>query len=146
MRKTEKSKSYTPYPTRISESLKKDRLSTLISILEQRGNINLFDKNIVVKSTGGIVLRETAVSLAVIISIASSVLDKAVTGKTAFIADVGLTGELKKVPGLESRIKELNRMGFEKVYIAKDSMKPKGLNIQIVEMKYLKDVIKDVFN
>lgn len=140
------SKTYTPYPTRISESLKKDRLSTLISILEQRGNINLFDKNIVVKSTGGIVLRETAVSLAVIISIASSVLDKAVTGKTAFIADVGLTGELKKVPGLESRIKELNRMGFEKVYIAKDSMKPKGLNIQIVEMKYLKDVIKDVFN
>ena len=35
------SKSFTPYPTRIGETLGKDKLNTLISILEQRGGINL---------------------------------------------------------------------------------------------------------
>ena len=139
------SKSYMPYPSRIGEALKREQLSTLISILEQRGGINLFDKNVVIKSTGGIMLREPAVSLAVLISIASSVLEKAVKGKTAFIADVGLTGEIKKVPGLEGRIKELDRMGFDRVFVAKDSVKVKTENIKIVEEKYLKDVIKDAF-
>jgi len=140
------SKSYMPYPSRIGEALKREQLNTLISILEQRGGINLSDKNVVIKSTGGIMLREPSVSLAVIICIAGSVLGKAVKGKTAFIADVGLTGELKKVPGLEARIKELDRMGFERVYVAKDSVKIKTEHVKIIETKYLKDVIKDVFN
>ena len=140
------SKSYMPYPSRIGEALKREQLNTLISILEQRGGINLSDKNVVIKGTGGIVLREPAVSLAVIMSIVSSVYGKAISGKTAFVADVGLTGEIKKVPGLDARIKELDRMGFDKVYAAKDSAKIKTEHIKVIEMKYLKDVINDVFN
>ena len=140
------SKSYMPYPSRIGEALKREQLNTLISILEQRAGINLSDKNVVIKGTGGIVLREPAVSLAVIMSIVSSVYGRAIGGKTAFVADVGLTGEIKKVPGLDARIKELDRMGFDKVYVAKDSVKVKTERLKIVEMKYLKDVIKDVFN
>ena len=53
--------------------------------------------------------------------------------------------EIKKVPGLEGRIKELDRMGFDRVFVAKDSVKVKTENIKIVEEKYLKDVIKDAF-
>ena len=54
-------------------------------------------------------------------SIVSSVKQQGIESNIAFIADVGLTGELKKVPSLESRVKELERMGFKKVYVAKDS-------------------------
>lgn len=39
------SKSFTPYPTRIAETLGKDKLNTLISILEQRGGISLYDRD-----------------------------------------------------------------------------------------------------
>ena len=35
--------SFTPYPSRISETMKKDTMNTLISILEQRGNIKLYE-------------------------------------------------------------------------------------------------------
>ena len=57
----------------------------------------------------------------------------------AFIADVGLTGELKKVPSIEIRVKELARMGFKKVYVAKDSFSKevKIPNIKIMSMKEL---------
>lgn len=142
------SKSFTPYPTRIGETLGKDKLNTLISILEQRGGINLYDKNVIIKTTGGIKIREQGINLAVIMSIVSSIKQQGIESNVAFIADVGLTGELKKVPSLESRIKELERMGFKRVYVAKDSFirESKLKNIDIIESKTLIDVIKHVYN
>ena len=141
------SKSFTPYPTRIGETLGKDKLNTLISILEQRGNISLYDKNVIIKTTGGIKVREQAINLAVIMSIVSSVKQRGISPTTAFIADVGLTGELKKVPSIESRIKELARMGFKTVYVAKDSFsrKPNIDNINIVQVKTLNEVIGMIY-
>nr|WP_269144357.1 DNA repair protein RadA [Clostridium sp. NSJ-145] len=141
------SKTFTPYPTRIGETLGKDKLNTLISILEQRGGINLYDKNVIIKTTGGMRIREQGINLAVIMSIVSSVKQKGIEGNIAFIADVGLTGELKKVPSLEGRVKELARMGFKRVYVAKDSF-AKGTvfkGIEVIALKTLNDVIFHVY-
>lgn len=136
--------SFTPYPSRIGESMRKEQLNTLISILEQRGDIKLYDKNVVIKTTGGIVLKEQAANLAVIMSIASSVYQKTIPSDTVFISDVGLTGELKKVPSLQARLKEVDRMGFKKAYIAKSSGKLGSFkNLKIVECNILRDVIND---
>ncbi len=108
------SDSFTPYPSRIGECLKREQLNTLVSIIEQRGGIRFYDKNVVIKTTGGIKLKEQASNLAVLMSIVSSVKHKGIPNDTVFISDVGLTGELKRVPSLEARIKELDRMGFSK--------------------------------
>ncbi len=136
------SNSFTPYPSRVCEAMKKDQMNTLISILEQKGKIALYDKNVVIKTTGGIKLKEQAVNLAVIMCIASSVYHKPIPWDYAFIADVGLTGELKKVPSMESRVRELDRMGFVKVFIPKNSMRKIPLqNIEVVECKTLIQVI-----
>ncbi len=142
------SKSFTPYPTRIGETLGKDKLNTLISILEQRGGINLYDKNVIIKTTGGIKIREQGINLAVIMSIVSSVKQRGIESNIAFIADVGLTGELKKVPSLESRVKELERMGFKKVYVPKNSFMRESSfeKIEVIELKTLTNVINHVYN
>jgi len=141
------SNSFTPFPSRIGENLGKDQLNTLISILEQRGGFNLFNKNVVIKISGGLRIREQSINLAVIMTIVSSVYNKGIPNDVVFIADVGLTGELKKVPSLETRIKELDRMGFKKVYVAKNafSRPVKFSNIQVVELKTLKEVVNHVF-
>lgn len=141
------SQSFTPYPSRIGECLRRDQLNTLISILEQRGYINLYDKNVVIKTTGGLKLSEQSVNLAIIMSIVSSVLNRPISNDIVFIAEVGLTGELKRVPSLEARIRELDRMGFNKVYVPKGSMKSKENmgDIKIMEFRTLIEVIKDVF-
>ncbi|NLX62973.1 MAG: DNA repair protein RadA [Tissierellia bacterium] len=141
------SKSFTPYPSRIGECLRRDQLNTLISILEQRGGINLYDKNVVIKTTGGLKLREQAVNLAIIMSIVSSILEKGIPSDVVFIADVGLTGELKRVPSMEARIKELDRMGYKKAYICKDGLKQKLnlKNLQVIELRTLQEVINHVF-
>ena len=130
------SRSFTPYPSRIGESIGRDQLNTLISILEQRGRIPLYDKNVVIKSTGGIKLREQSVNLAVIMSMVSSTNNVPIDSHTVFIADVGLTGELKKVPSLETRIRELDRMGFKRVCIAKGAIRDKSKfkDIKVIEL------------
>lgn len=141
------SNSFTPYPSRISECLKREQLNTLVSIIEQRVGISFYDKNVVVKTTGGIKLKEQASNLAVVMSIISSVKNIPLANDIVFIADVGLTGELKRVPSLEVRIKELDRMGFRKVYVAPNSgVDIKTNNLEIIQLRTLREVIDNVFN
>lgn len=136
------SQSFTPYPSRISETMKKDTLHTLLSILEQRGGIQLYDKNVVVKTTGGLFLKEQAANLAVLMSIISSVKNRPIPPDWAFIADVGLTGELKRVPAMESRIRELDRMGYRKIFTARGEEKHLELsNAEIISCRLLQDVM-----
>lgn len=141
------SKSFTSYPSRIADCLRRDQLNTLIPILEQRAGLNLIDKNVIIKTSGGIKLVEPSSNLAILMTITSSYKKIAIDKKVVFIADVGLTGELKKVPNLETRIKELDRMEYNKVYIAKNALsKPLTLKkIKIIECETLKDVINDCF-
>jgi DNA repair protein RadA/Sms len=140
------SPSFTPFPSRIGESMKREQLNTLVSILEQRGQIPLYDKNIVIKTTGGIKLKEQASNLAVIMSIVSSVYDKALPDDTIFLADVGLTGELKRIPALEARLREADRMGIKTAYISQSQdIKIKLNNLKLVKKRLLIDVLKTVF-
>jgi len=142
------SKTFLPYPSRISECLKKEQLNTLVSILEERAGIKFIDKNIVVKTTGGIKLKEQAANLSVMVSIVSSTLNKPVPLNTIFIADVGLTGELKNVPSLEPRLREAERMGYERAYISKYSnVKAKNYkNLEIRKVSNILDLLREVFN
>jgi len=140
------SASFTPYPSRISETMKKDTMNTLISILEQRGNVKLYDKNVVIKTTGGLYLKEQAANLAVLMSIASFVYNKPIPSNWAFLADVGLTGELKRVPSMESRVKELDRMGFEKVFVPVGGVRETNLeHMEVVEVKSLSQLLGMLF-
>ena len=143
------SQSFTPYPSRIAECMKRDQLATLISILEQRGGIALYDKNVVLKSTGGLKLNQQSVNLAVIMSLVSSALKKSIPADTVFIGDVGLTGELKKVPSLETMIREIGRMGFKRIIVPCDSVKPelrqKLSAVHICEVHTVTEVIRIIF-
>ncbi len=141
------STSFTPYPARISENMKREQLNTLISILEQRGKVQLYDKNVVVKTTGGLKLKEQAVNLAVIMSVVSSEKGKGIPSDTIFIADIGLTGELKRVPTLEARLKEADRMGYKRAYVARKAIQRELplKNLQIIEKNTLSEVIWSVF-
>lgn len=140
------SKSFLPYPQRIGDSLRKDELNTLISILQERAGLNLFDYNVIIKTTGGIKLSEPSVNLAIMVSIASSFKKKSVSDKTVFIAEVGLTGELKKVPLIRQRLKELERLGYEKCFIAKNSLDISEFkSLKVIELANIREVLEVLF-
>lgn len=142
------SKSFMPYPSRIGECMRREHLSTLISILEERAEVRLIDKNVVVKTMGGIKLKETASNLSVMMSILSSLFNRPISTNILFIADVGLTGELKNVPSLDARLREASRMGFGKVYIPNlASIRGNQYGaLQICKKNHIRDVIAEVFS
>ena len=66
-----------------------------------------------------------------------------VDSKTVIVGEVGLSGEIRAVNSLEKRIKEAEKLGFNKILvpasnkIKKDDYK----NIEIVEVQRLMDAI-----
>ena len=140
------SRSFSQFPMRLSDTLKKDKVNILISILEQKANYSMFDTNIVIAAAGGIKLTDPACSLAILAAIVSSKVDKPIDDKTAFLADVTLTGELRKLPDAERCIKELNRMGFKTVYVANgQAINTNGMNIKVKKFHTIKETLNDVF-
>ncbi|MBQ7064087.1 MAG: DNA repair protein RadA [Firmicutes bacterium] len=143
------SQSFTPYPSRIAECMRRDQLNTLISILEQRGRLPLYDKNVVLKTTGGIKLTEQSVNLAVLVSLASSVRETPLPVRSVYIGDVGLTGELKKVPSMELRLREAERLGFTDAYVAEGAVRPDRRNqftsLKIHEVRHIFPLLRELF-
>ena len=128
--------------------MRREHLNTLVSILEERAGITFLDKNIVVKSTGGIKVKEQASNLSVMVSIVSSTLNQPVEANSVFVADVGLTGELKNVPSLDVRLKEAERMGFKKAYVSKYSnVKEENYkDLEVIKMSTISEVLGKIFN
>ncbi|MDO5301794.1 MAG: AAA family ATPase [Tissierellia bacterium] len=133
-------RSNTPYPQRISECFRREKLEILISILQERAKVSLYERNVILKTTGGISLRESAANLAAIMSIASSVRGRALAGGAIFIGDVGLTGELKAVPYMEGRIKEALRMGFGPVVVPQGH----GDGEKVLAYNHINELLQDL--
>lgn len=137
------SKSLQAFPARYTEGLKREKLNILLTVLEGSG-VNFFEENVIVKPTGGLKLNENATDLAIVMSIISAKKKKPVPEGVVFIGEVGLTGEIKKVPAIETRLRELDRMGFKEVVIPNQSVKGgiEDLNIKVTKMKTIRDCIR----
>lgn len=136
------SRSFTPYPSRIGDGLRRDQLNITISILEQKNNMNFYDKNVVIKAMGNVKLQEPSTNLAIATSIASSYYKVPMSPDIVMLGDIGLTGELKKVQSIESKIKEAERMGFKKVIIPDQNISG-TYTIDIFKAKTIKQAIDE---
>lgn len=136
--------SSTSFPTRITETMSRDRLNVLISILEQHCAMGFMDKNVIINAQNNIKLRTSDTSLATLMCICSSYFKQPLPYNSVYLADVGLTGELKKIPNIDIRLKELDRLGYDKVYVAANVATGNYKNIHVVKCNMIADVLKDV--
>ena len=77
------------------------------------GGVNLGMSDAYVNVIGGLQLDEPAADLALVLAAASSFRDKPIDPATAAIGEVGLTGEIRAVTGLQQRLSEASRTGFK---------------------------------
>jgi DNA repair protein RadA/Sms len=139
-------KSFTSFPSRIGTNVKKDDLNILVSILEQRANMVMADKSVIIKTSGNINLRNTSSNIAILMAIVSSYYNKSISGDVLFYGDVSLTGELKKCPNLESFANEADRLGYRKLYVARGAKPQKNYkNLEILEFDTISQLIKHLF-
>jgi len=86
-------------------------------VLGRRVGVALHDKDVFVNVVGGLQIDEPAADLAVATAIASGVRDRPVHADMVLVGEVGLSGELRTVSQLETRLKEAAKLGFRRCVI-----------------------------
>lgn len=139
------------YPQRKSTGYDLNRLGLLIAVLIKRCHLNLSNQDIHINIVGGLQVREPAIDLGVALAISSAFKNKPIDGQIAVFGEVGLGGEIRGVKIKEKRIKEANKMGFQKIICPRDKnfelkiyphTKNSGVGVKITQVKNLSEAIK----
>jgi DNA repair protein RadA/Sms len=105
------------HPKRSSTGFDNNRLTMLLALLEKKLDLPLGTYDVFINISGGIKINEPSADLAIIAAILSSYRDRELGARSVFIGEVSLTGEIREVPMLAQRLKELQTQGFEKAII-----------------------------
>ena len=135
-------------PQRSTTGLDYKRLNMLLAVLEKRGGFKLGAQDVFLNVAGGLRVDDPAIDLAVCVATISSMAEKVIPNKVCFAAEVGLSGEIRAVNQIESRIAEADRLGFEKIFISKFGIKGvdfKKYNIEVIPIGKLSEVFKKLF-
>ncbi len=108
------------YPKRTSFGVSINRVQILCAVLEKRLNLPISNFDIYVNVSGGMRIDDTALDLAVCLAVFSSIQGIKVSADTLAFGEIGLSGEIRKVPSGEKRVKEAKRLGFKNVISPKD--------------------------
>lgn len=100
-------------PRRVVTGLDFNRVPMVLAVLQARCNQRTNDKDAYVATVGGVKITETATDLAVALATWSSLHESPLPEKTVVVGEVGLAGELRRVPNLGRRLQEAARLGYE---------------------------------
>ncbi|PIR16509.1 MAG: DNA repair protein RadA [Deltaproteobacteria bacterium CG11_big_fil_rev_8_21_14_0_20_49_13] len=117
-------------PRRTAIGMDSGRVALLVAVLEKIVGLHLNDQDIFLNVAGGLKVNEPAVDLGIITSITSSFKNKPIDPHTLILGEVGLTGEVRAVSGIEMRLSEASKMGFKRVLMPRSNTKvkpPKGM-------------------
>ena len=112
-----------PYgqPRRMATGVDFNRMLMLLAVMERAG-VRLYNADVYANAVGGLRLSEPASDLAIVAAIASAAAGKALPWGTAFVGEVGLTGEVRPVSMLERRANECAKLGFDTLYVPKGTL------------------------
>jgi DNA repair protein RadA/Sms len=135
-------------PRRMATGFDHNRMSLLIAIMEKRLGMNLQGEDIFVNLAGGIKITEPALDLGVATAIASSFQNRSVDPELVLLGEIGLTGEVRTVMQLDTRLIEAQRLGFKRCIVPHSAKKVKNLlseGIEIYFAKNLSEVFEQIF-
>ena len=132
------------YPARKTSGFDANRLQLLSTVLTKRSAINLSNQDVYVNIIGGLNLKEPALDLPIILSIASSFKSTMVDKNTVALGEIGLSGEIRSVNNIDKRLKEAEKLGFKKAIIG-GNPKITGIKLQIESPKTIAEALKIAF-
>jgi DNA repair protein RadA/Sms len=122
-----------------------DRVAMIIAVLEKRAEMRLAADDVFVNIAGGVKTPEPAVDLAIALAIASAHLNRPLPNGTLAVGELGLGGEVRPVPQLETRLREASRLGVAHAIIppiGNHIPKLKGMALQ--EVRRLSQAMADL--
>jgi DNA repair protein RadA/Sms len=99
-----------------------NRVCLLLAVLEKRAGVPLASQDVFVNVAGGGRVTEPAADLGIVVAAASSYMDRPVPGDVLVVGEVGLTGEVRAVAGLELRLREAAALGFRRAIVPQSNV------------------------
>jgi DNA repair protein RadA/Sms len=129
------------YPKRASSGFDQNRLALLVAMLSKRTKLNLDEHDIYINAVGGIKINEPAADLAVCMALASACKGLQLKRDLVVFGELGLSGEIRRVPQMERRLAEALKLGFEGAIGPKyDEKAPKSY----VQVSNIKDALNSL--
>lgn len=129
-------------PRRLSVGLETQRLSMLLAILSRHSGISTHSMDVFLNVVGGLQINEPAADLPILFSILSSFRNKPLPQSLIAFGELGLSGEIRPVPGGQERLKEAAKHGFKTAIIPQANATKKTIEgMRILPVKNLQDAI-----
>jgi len=96
-----------------------NRVCLLLAVLEKRAQLPIGNQDVFVNVAGGGRVVEPAADLAIVLAAASSYMERPLPADVVVLGEVGLTGEVRAVAGLESRLRCAAQLGFRAALVPK---------------------------
>lgn len=106
-----------PQPRRVAIGIDARRLALLSAVLSARAGLDVNGRDLFVAAAGGITLREPAADLPVCLSVLSAITGVPLDERTVALGEVGLGGEVRRVPAIARRLSEARRLGFHSAFV-----------------------------
>lgn len=116
-------------PRRVVTGLDSNRVPMVLAVLMARAGVDTSEKDVYVATVGGVKIQEPATDLAVAMAAYSTIRQQALPPRTVFIGELGLAGELRRVPEIQRRLREAARLGYTRAVI------PAGAKVKVEGMK-----------
>ena len=129
-------------PRRLTVGLDAQRLAMLLAVLHRHAGIVCFDQDVFVNAVGGVRISEPAADLAVLLSITSSLKNKALPSKLVVFGEVGLAGEIRPAPRGQERLKEAAKLGFTRALIPEANRPRQPIpGMEIIAVKRVEEAV-----
>jgi len=99
-----------------------NRVCVLLAVLEKRAGLPIGNQDVFVSVAGGGRVVEPAADLGIVIAAASSYLERPVPADVLILGEVGLTGEVRAVSGVEARLRAAAQLGFKSAIVPRGNV------------------------
>lgn len=96
------------------------RLAMVLAVLEARCGLHFGDRDVYLNVAGGLRISEPAADLAAAAALASSALDQALPQDCVVFGEISLSGDVRQVSRMDSRLKEAAKLGFRQALAPAD--------------------------
>lgn len=119
-------------PRRIAEGIDGARLGVMAAVVEKRAHVELSGFDAYARIAGGLRTADRAIDLPLAIALAGSRMNKRVPEGLVALGEVGLGGEIRRVPGADARLAEAARLGFERALAPPGTPSCRGIHLETV--------------
>jgi DNA repair protein RadA/Sms len=115
-------------PRRLSVGMDHNRLAMLLAVLNRHGGIMTADQDVFANVVGGLRVTETAVDLALVLAVMSSLRDQPIPQDVVMFGEIGLSGEIRPVSNGQERLREAQKLGFKRALVPQNNVPKKTVS------------------